>query len=482
MIGSAAIADREARAARPLKVAVCLEELAALSDMLVNGRAADGTYVVQGYIAAGLQRRGHDVTFLAPRGLDEVECGSDPSRPGPAPRTWSAGRWFKTTSRVTWRLQRLAGVPYLNVFSNYRLLDACLQCLPGHDVVYERNSLYHVGVAQACQRLRLPYVMFFEADQLFELEYAGRPITGLLRWRAERMLRFNLDTAACVICVSEAARRQLIDRWPVPEQKVVVCPNGVDVERFHPSPDLRARARTSLGIGNRPLLVFVGNFFDWHDVPTMLEAFAQLLRTRPDAQLLLVGDGPTRQAMEQRAADLGVAHATRFAGLVGHAEIPALVAAADVALAPYPALDRDLWHSPLKLYEYLASGTAVVASRTGQVGDVVQDDRNGVLVPPGDAGALAAATIRLIDDPALRRRLGRQAREDAVRGALLGSVSGAARRRLRPGDRRPPGPGRGRSSRGARGDAHADRPVPQPAQRGRQTGVVRVDASTVDAA
>lgn len=415
MTRSAAVAEREERAARPLRVAVCLQELAALSDMLLNGRAVDGTYVVQGYIAAGLQRRGHDVTFVAPLGLDQVECGSDPSRPSLVPRTWSAGRWFDTTSRAAWRLQRLAGVPYLNVFSNYRLLDACLQCLPGHDVVYERNGLYHVGVAQACKRLGLPYVMFFEADQLFELEYAGRPITGLLRWRAERILRFNLETAACVICVSQAGKRQLIERWNVPEQKVAVSPNGVDVERFHPNEEGRARVRASLGTGTRPLLVFVGNFFDWHDVPTMLEAFAIVLRRRPDAQLLLVGDGPTRGAMEQRATDLGVAHATRFAGLVGHAEVPAIVAAADVALAPYPAMDRDLWHSPLKLYEYLAAGTAVVASCTGQVGDVVQNDRNGVLVPPGDAGALAAAMIRLIDDQALRRRLGRQAREDAVR-------------------------------------------------------------------
>jgi glycosyltransferase involved in cell wall biosynthesis len=394
---------------------VCLQELAALGDMLVNGHAVDGTYVVQGYIATGLQRRGHDVTFLAPLGTHEVEFGPDPSRPARAPRSWSDQVWFDVASRAAWRLQQLAGVPYLNVFSNYRLLDACLQCLPGHDVVYERNGLYTVGVAQACRRLNLPYVMFFEADQLFELEYAGRPVTGLLRWRAEQVLRQNLAIAATVICVSEAARQQLLARWDVPPAKVTVCPNGVNVQRFRPGQGLGTHLRAAWGLGRGPLLLFVGSFFDWHDVPTALAAFARVLEAHPDARLVFVGDGPTRRSMEQQARDLGVAHATHFAGLIGHDQVPAVVAAADVALAPYPALDRALWHSPLKLYEYLASGIAVIASRTGQVGEVVHHERNGLLVPPGDVHALAESMTRLLGDAALRQRLGRQAREDAVR-------------------------------------------------------------------
>jgi glycosyltransferase involved in cell wall biosynthesis len=118
--------------------------------------------------------------------------------------------------------------------------------------------------------------------------------------------------------------------------------------------------------------------------------------------------------MEQRAHALGLAHAVRFTGLIGHGAVPDLIAAADVAVAPYPALDRELWHSPLKLYEYLATGTTVVASRSGQVAEVLQDGRNGLLVPPGDPGALAQALMRALDDEVLRSRLGRQAREDAV--------------------------------------------------------------------
>jgi glycosyltransferase involved in cell wall biosynthesis len=119
--------------------------------------------------------------------------------------------------------------------------------------------------------------------------------------------------------------------------------------------------------------------------------------------------------METRAAALGLAGAACFTGLVGHAEVPDLIAAADLAVAPYPALDRDLWHSPLKLYEYFASGAAVVASRTGQIAEAVRHEENGLLVPPGEPPALSRALLRLIDDPPFRRRLGQQARHDAMR-------------------------------------------------------------------
>jgi glycosyltransferase involved in cell wall biosynthesis len=90
------------------------------------------------------------------------------------------------------------------------------------------------------------------------------------------------------------------------------------------------------------------------------------------------------------------------------------MSAADIAVVPYPDLNRDLWLSPLKLYEYMASGNAIVASAVGQVANVIQDGGNGLLIPPGDATAMTAALKRLIGDPDLRAQLGTHAREYAV--------------------------------------------------------------------
>lgn len=397
-----------------LQIAFCLPEPWPLHQVM-SGELAQATYIQQGHIAAGLKARGHSLTFLAPRNLREIVCTTDLQSPTLAPLTWSGTPWFNLASRVAWRVQRWLGVPYLNVFSNYRLFDACLQCLPGHDVVYELSSLYRVGVSMACKRLKLPYVLFFDGDHVLQYDFMDEPVTGILRWRAQQMTRCTLAAADCVICVSKPAKVHLATAWRVPAEKIVVLPNGVDVQRFRPYPEARSEVRASLGLDTNPLVVFVGSFYPWHDVATLLDAFGQVLAEYPRARLMLVGDGRQLRAMEQRAADLGLRHAAQFIGSVPHAEIPRLVSAADVAVAPFVPRKHDLCGSPMKLFEYMASGTAVIASAVGQVAAVLQHGTNGLLVPPEDAAALAWALKGLIGDPSLRLQLGMQAREDVVR-------------------------------------------------------------------
>jgi glycosyltransferase involved in cell wall biosynthesis len=387
-----------------LRIAYCLPKVAGGADLLQ-----------QMQIATGLQARGHALTFVAPRDLTETVCTGDLQIPTLAARTWSKTGWFNVARKITWRVQQQVGVPYLNVFSNYSFYDACSQCLPGHDVVQERNGLYKMGVAMACKRLKLPYILFFDADDIFEQDFLGRPIKGILRWRAKQIIQFTLTAANGIITVSDATKMRLANVWQVPPEKIVVFPNGVDVHRHRPYPDERKQIRASLGIGEHPLFIFVGSFQTWHDVTTLLDAFAIVLKAHPDARLLLVGDGPQRQAMMQHAANLGLGDAVQFTGLRPHSEIPHLVSAADVAVAPYPKMEHAWWGSSMKLFEYMASGVAIVASNVGQqVAEVIRDRTNGLLVAPGDASALAAACAHLISNPDLRFRLGQEARKDAV--------------------------------------------------------------------
>ncbi len=398
--------------AKPLRVAMCPPELEPMQRVM-RGEAESATYIIQGYVAAGLLDRGYDVTYVAPTCDDRIVCTTDLEQERPAPRTWSQSGWFDFAGKAAWRTQRAVGVPYLNVFSNYRLYDACLQCLPGHDLVYERNGIHKYGVAKACKRLKLPYVLYLEADEVFEYDVMGESITGLQRWRAQEAMRYNLQAADCIICVSEPLKRHLATRWAVPTDKTVVFPNVADVQRFRPDPLASADVRASFGLGASPLVIFVGNFYEWHDVTTLLDAFAQASGAFPDAQLLLVGDGVRRQAMMQHAADLGIEQAVHFTGLVAHSEVPRLLAAADIAVVPYPPMESELWLSPLKLFEYMASGKAIIASAIGQLPDVIQDGCNGLLVEPGDVTAMASSLETLIGNEDLRRRLARQARQDA---------------------------------------------------------------------
>jgi glycosyltransferase involved in cell wall biosynthesis len=160
--------------------------------------------------------------------------------------------------------------------------------------------------------------------------------------------------------------------------------------------------------------MFVGGFQPWHGLEFLVEAFAQVAQKRPDAKLVLVGDGPARPAVETTITKLGLEKRILITGYVAHDRMPEWLAAADVAVAPYPPLPQELWFSPLKLYEYMAAGKAIVASAAGQIAEVIKDGHNGLLVRPGDVGELAQAIVTLLDDPAGRQALGRAARQQAV--------------------------------------------------------------------
>ncbi len=242
----------------------------------------------------------------------------------------------------------------------------------------------------------------------------GSQIVGLRRRRARHAIRTDLAAAGRILCVSEPLKHHLIDNWHMPARKIAVFPNVADVERFRPDAEARADVRTGLGMPANPIIVFVGNFYVWHDVPTLLAAFAEVVEKTPEARLVMVGDGAMRNTIMQRTVDLGIEKVVHFTGMVAHHDVPRFLAAADIAVVPYPALTTQMWLSPLKLYEYMAAGKAIVASSIGQLNDVLEDGRNGLLVPPGDAQAMADALYRLVLDPALAGQLGEQARHDAV--------------------------------------------------------------------
>jgi glycosyltransferase involved in cell wall biosynthesis len=383
-------------------------------EQAMRGQAADATYVIQKVLARGLTRRGHFLLFVARNNLDDFVFTKDAGECQIGQRSWSAMPLFEWTSKLVWHVQRRLHIPYLNIFSNFRFFDAAVQNLEKIDIIYERNGLFNAGLAMAAKSLHLPYVIFFEADQIMELDLLEKPLTGLLRWRAEQLLRYNLRTAHCIVCVSEVGRRHLIDRWNVPADKTIVFPNAVDADQFKPDQMARMQIRESLNLGQSPAIIFVGNFYQWHDVDTLLKAFAEVLKIHPEARLILVGDGENRERMIETARTLNLTSAVHFTGIVPHSEVPRYMAAADIAVVPYPSMQQEIWLSPLKLFEYMSSEIAIVASAVDPVTNVLRDGVDGLLVPPGDVNRMACALIKLIKNPDLRSSLGKQARQEAI--------------------------------------------------------------------
>ena len=299
-------------------------------------------------------------------------------------------------------------------FDTYRFYEACYRNFPLFDLCHEHNGLFCAGAALACKRLRLPYILTFSADLLLERALVGKPLRGLHASIAAAEARFTYKLAEKILCVSEAARRHLIETWEVDAEKIVVMANGVDVNLFKPGDAYRSDLRNEFGLNGSQVITFVGGFQPWHGLDLLVESFAMVLNEIPTAKLLLVGDGRARPDVEKSVQKFGIASNVMITGLLPQVRIPEILSIADLAVMPYPELPKELWFSPLKMYEYMSAGKAIVASRAGQIAEVIQDGYNGILVEPGNIGELTQTLIRLLRDGDERKRLGTNARQQAV--------------------------------------------------------------------
>jgi glycosyltransferase involved in cell wall biosynthesis len=274
-----------------------------------------------------------------------------------------------------------------------------------YDLIYERHALFSHAAMEFAAHHRIPGVLEVNAP-LVEEQAKHR---GLIhREEAEAAARQAFTAASVLVGVSQEVAEYLRRSTNHPE-RIHVIPNGVDPSRFPSPPTTPIRSAHPFTIG------FVGTLKSWHGLDVLADAFAIVRNRVPDAQLLIVGDGPERTTLEQRLSHLDAHHATTFTGAVPPQAIPALLESMDVAVAPYPAL-ADFYFSPLKVYEYMAAQRPVVASHIGQLRSLIVDGTNGLFCQPGHAGSLAEQILRLHDDPGLRQQLGA-----AARATILGA-------------------------------------------------------------
>jgi glycosyltransferase involved in cell wall biosynthesis len=254
----------------------------------------------------------------------------------------------------------------------------------GADALYERIALHSAAGSLAARALGIPHLVELNAPLP---EEAARYRRLDSPEEAERLERETLSHADLVLPVSSPLAAYARERGA---QRVEVTPNAVVPERFA---DLPARDPSA-----PPVAVFSGALRPWHGIETIAEAWALLDGAAP--RLRVIGDGPARDLLAGAGAEM--------LGAVPHERVPRLLGEADIGLAPYSP-DAPAYFSPLKLFEYLAAGLAVVAADIPGVRDVTGSE-GAVLIPPGDASALARAVAMLTADHAERARLGAAAR------------------------------------------------------------------------
>ncbi len=378
---------------------------------------AGGVHVTEA--AAHLAARGHELALVGSR------VGGRPGRE----------RWRGMDvrrARMTWFGKTW---PLLGLFQAWRLGR------PRPDVIMERYVTFGGAGAILARLWRRPLVLEINSPHVEELFIRLGIKNRLLKWALRRWVDFQFRTAAAAV----APIRGLAPAHA--EHKVTRVAWAANAELFTPARrgDPRTAAlREELRLPAGKTVIFTGSFRAWHGVRRMPDIIEETRRREPEVVFLLVGDGDCWAEVKAETERRGLTDRVRLTGRRPYEETPLYCAAADVGVAPYdasayPALERfGFYWSPLKLFEYMASGLPAVASDYPELAELLGRGERGVLTRPGDPAAAAEAIAALLRDPARREAMGRAGRRfieekgnwaahaEQLEGVLRGAVAGAA--------------------------------------------------------
>ncbi len=356
--------------------------------MSCRGWSSDAYWAAS--ISAALERDGHDVTLVCKRGSEDRVID----------RARAAGAR---------RIATLDFASGLAPASDARDVRRLASWLDDADVVHVHRGKEH-WLAAAANRLRRQPRPLVRTRHIVQ---AVRP-HALNRWLYRR-------ATDLVVTVTEAIRRQYVASGLVAPDRVVTLPGGVDRNIFHPGVDGAAARRALDPPGGVPLVGVVSGLRAMKGHQVAVDAAVRLSREGRNFHLVFVGRGAHEAAVRRAIAESGLAARVKVPGFAP--DVAAVMAALDIAL--YPALESE--GMSRVVFEYLAMGKPLVASRVGVVPEVLEDGATALLVPGGDAAALAAALARLLDDSALRQKLGEagvRLTADRLSGARLAAELG----------------------------------------------------------
>jgi glycosyltransferase involved in cell wall biosynthesis len=280
---------------------------------------------------------------------------------------------------------------------------------PSYEVVHYRNIWDGLAIAQ--NKKRLGYKTLFEVNGLpsIELKYHYPGIDSNLLTKIKEQEIATLHLSDAIICPSNVTRDYLASLG-LDRKLVAVIPNGVSPSDFMPSPLPRREGRV-------PVLLYIGTLADWQGLEVVIKALPKILEQQA-VRLHIVGRGRSRQRklLSKQIRKLGLEENVVVQPAVPHHEVPALIAQADICLAPLGLNDRNVTQGacPIKVLEYMASSRPLIASNMPIVRELVREDVDALLFSPSDPDDLARQVLRLLNDYDLSKRLADSATERAL--------------------------------------------------------------------
>jgi len=279
---------------------------------------------------------------------------------------------------------------------------AAIEALVQHwrpDIIHAHSPVLNAIAAQRVAR-RHGIAMIYEIRAFWEDAAVGNGTghEGNTRYRVTKMLETRaVKRADAVAVICEGLKNDLIARGIEPA-KIVVSPNGVDMQMFGAPVPPDPALRTQLGLDDAEVIGFIGSFYDYEGLDDLIAAMPALVAARPRAKLLLVGGGPRTEALKAQAEASVVAQAIHFVGRVPHDEVEKYYSLTDILAYPRKAMRLTELVTPLKPLEAMAQGRLVAASSVGGHRELIEDGVTGTLFAPDDPGSIADALAGLLSD------------------------------------------------------------------------------------
>jgi len=363
-----------------------------------RGAGAEGVHIL-GMVHA-FRKLGIEVLLISFPGSDPEAANSESldktsrtDKSSPSLLRWLAGL-TRHTPEFIFELFELA----YNLVGLVRLRRGIRAFSP--DFIYERYSLFMVLGVWLARRKSIPIILEVNDSALVE---RVRPLT--YRWLARKMEAYAFRNASGLVFISTAFKSRVSSQvTAIAPSKI--CPNAADIDQFCPDPEARQRIRSRYKLTDKVVCGYVGAFVYWHGIEWFMEEIAPSLKQYPRLSLLLVGDGVVFAAIQQLVRDHQIEDQVIMTGRVPHEQVGELVSAMDFGILP----DSNDYGSPMKLFEKMAMGVAVVAPAFGPISEVVKDAETGWLFPPKDKKAAVDLVLGLAGNIDEVRQVGDNAR------------------------------------------------------------------------
>lgn len=295
-----------------------------------------------------------------------------------------------TAPRLFLELMQLA----YNIVVHRRLAKAIKEFKP--DLIYERYALFSFAGVRLARRFGIPLILEVNTPYAQAwAKYYGLYLKKLARWLEKR----TLMGANHIITVTEVQMEMLAEEG-IPPRRISVCHNAIDPDWFEPTRHNDPTLRTRLGLSGT-VVGFVGTMNRWQGITDFPGVIRAVLARCPEVSFLFVGDGEFRRPLEDFCHAEGYSNRVIFTGRKPHAEIPPLLALMDIGVL----LNSNAYGSPMKIFEYMGMGKAVIAPSVGPVVEVLKNEETGLLIEPGNADQMSSQIIRLIGDHILRNKI-----------------------------------------------------------------------------